>query len=97
MTAAALHAPAAQPRLRLALGALGVVFGDIGTSPIYAFRESFIGPSPLPIDNPDVVVQGYAVGMYQLFLDRRLDLVSIEGDHYLLERLLDVAPTPIDA
>lgn len=25
----------------MALGALGVVFGDIGTSPLYAFRESF--------------------------------------------------------
>jgi KUP system potassium uptake protein len=25
----------------LALGALGVVFGDIGTSPLYAFREAF--------------------------------------------------------
>ncbi|HXL99556.1 MAG TPA: KUP/HAK/KT family potassium transporter, partial [Rhizomicrobium sp.] len=24
----------------LTLGALGVVFGDIGTSPLYAFRES---------------------------------------------------------
>jgi KUP system potassium uptake protein len=41
--------------LRLALAALGVVFGDIGTSPIYALRESFqhhlvsaqeTGPSP---------------------------------------------------
>jgi KUP system potassium uptake protein len=40
----------AVPSLRLALGALGVVFGDIGTSPLYAFRESFIGPHPLPID-----------------------------------------------
>src|SRR5690554_5871714 len=29
--------------LYLALGALGVVFGDIGTSPLYAFRESFHG------------------------------------------------------
>ena len=27
--------------LALAVGALGVVFGDIGTSPLYAFRESF--------------------------------------------------------
>jgi KUP system potassium uptake protein len=27
--------------LALALGALGVVFGDIGTSPLYAFREAF--------------------------------------------------------
>jgi len=28
-------------RVALALGALGVVFGDIGTSPLYAFREAF--------------------------------------------------------
>ena len=28
---------------RLALGAVGVVFGDIGTSPLYAFRETFAG------------------------------------------------------
>jgi KUP system potassium uptake protein len=36
------HSPAAVKRgiLPLALGALGVVYGDIGTSPIYAFNES---------------------------------------------------------
>jgi len=28
----------------MALAALGVVFGDIGTSPLYAFRECFAGP-----------------------------------------------------
>ena len=28
-------------QVALALGALGIVFGDIGTSPLYAFRESF--------------------------------------------------------
>ena len=28
----------------LVLGALGVVFGDIGTSPLYALRECFAGP-----------------------------------------------------
>jgi len=28
----------------LALGALGVVFGDIGTSPLYAFKECLHGP-----------------------------------------------------
>lgn len=27
----------------MSLGALGVVFGDIGTSPLYAFREAFAG------------------------------------------------------
>jgi KUP system potassium uptake protein len=35
---------------KLVLGAIGVVFGDIGTSPLYAFRESFIGHHRLPID-----------------------------------------------
>jgi KUP system potassium uptake protein len=38
------------PRLKLMLGATGVVFGDIGTSPLYAFRESFIGRHKLPVD-----------------------------------------------
>ena len=28
----------------LALGALGVVYGDIGTSPLYALKECFNGP-----------------------------------------------------
>ena len=42
-SAAAVSTPAAAghaARPALLLGALGVVFGDIGTSPIYAFRES---------------------------------------------------------
>ena len=34
----------------LTLGAIGVVFGDIGTSPLYALKESFVGHHPL---NPD--------------------------------------------
>jgi KUP system potassium uptake protein len=34
----------------LALGALGVVFGDIGTSPLYALKESFVGHHPLAVD-----------------------------------------------
>ena len=35
---------------KLSLGAIGVVFGDIGTSPLYAFRETFVGPHPLALD-----------------------------------------------
>lgn len=31
------------------LGALGIVFGDIGTSPLYAFRESFLGLAHLEV------------------------------------------------
>ena len=38
----------------LALGALGVVFGDIGTSPLYALKESFVGHHPLAVDQPHV-------------------------------------------
>jgi KUP system potassium uptake protein len=39
----------------LAFGALGVVYGDIGTSPLYAIRETFAGPHPLPIDRSHVL------------------------------------------
>ncbi|MEQ1725526.1 MAG: KUP/HAK/KT family potassium transporter, partial [Sphingopyxis sp.] len=35
---------------KLALGAVGVVFGDIGTSPIYAFRETFAGHHKILVD-----------------------------------------------
>lgn len=39
---------------KLALGAIGVVFGDIGTSPLYALKESFIGHHPLAVDRAHV-------------------------------------------
>jgi KUP system potassium uptake protein len=47
------HAPQGS-LAKLAVGAVGIVFGDIGTSPIYAFRETFAGhhklvPDPLHI------------------------------------------------
>ncbi|HZV11005.1 MAG TPA: KUP/HAK/KT family potassium transporter, partial [Novosphingobium sp.] len=34
----------------LAVGAIGVVFGDIGTSPLYAIQAIMTGEHPLPID-----------------------------------------------
>ena len=33
----------------LILSALGVVFGDIGTSPLYALRECFDGVHAIPV------------------------------------------------
>lgn len=39
-----------QAVVKLALGAIGIVFGDIGTSPLYAFREAFTGHHPLALD-----------------------------------------------
>ena len=47
------------------------------------------------VDDPDVVVEGDAEALYHMFVDRRLDLMSIEGDRALLERLLTAAPQPI--
>jgi KUP system potassium uptake protein len=41
------HAPVIRSRKELAavsIGALGVVYGDIGTSPLYAFKECFTAP-----------------------------------------------------
>jgi KUP system potassium uptake protein len=35
---------------KLAIGSVGVVFGDIGTSPLYAFRETFSGHHPITPD-----------------------------------------------
>nr|WP_314444844.1 potassium transporter Kup [uncultured Sphingomonas sp.] len=38
------------PLAKLMVGAAGIVFGDIGTSPIYAFRETFAGHHRLEPD-----------------------------------------------
>jgi DNA-binding HxlR family transcriptional regulator len=54
-------------------------------------------PHAGPIDDPDVVVAGDAEGLYYLFVERRLDGVSISGDRARLERLLDAEPQPIVA
>ncbi|HJV28819.1 MAG TPA: potassium transporter Kup [Aromatoleum sp.] len=39
----------------LALAALGVVYGDIGTSPLYAFKEAFTGPHGLAVSETNVL------------------------------------------
>jgi KUP system potassium uptake protein len=47
--APAHHGPR-EPLPKLMLGAIGVVYGDIGTSPLYTMKESFLGPHPLAVD-----------------------------------------------
>ena len=60
-TAAPAHQPPAggkghsASKSALAVGAIGIVFGDIGTSPLYAFRETFVGPHPLALDQAHVL------------------------------------------
>ena len=39
----------------LTLGAIGVVFGDIGTSPLYALKEVFSGHHPIPVTPENIL------------------------------------------
>jgi KUP system potassium uptake protein len=41
--------------LPLTLTALGVVYGDIGTSPLYALRECFRDPNALAVTSTNVL------------------------------------------
>jgi KUP system potassium uptake protein len=59
----------------LALGSLGVVFGDIGTSPIYTLRQCIQ-------DHPDAVHIGGAVSLIVWYL---LAIVSLKYVHFLLQ------------
>ena len=75
-------APAASANLRLTLGALGVVFGDIGTSPLYAFRESFIGPHRLPLDEVHVLgVLSLIVWALILVVTVKYVLITMRADN----------------
>jgi KUP system potassium uptake protein len=39
----------------LVVGAIGVVFGDIGTSPLYALKEVFSSAHPMPLDEANLL------------------------------------------
>ena len=54
-TAAGPDATGRARTLALMLAALGVVFGDIGTSPLYALRECFVGPHRLDLSTANVL------------------------------------------
>ncbi len=53
------HASTQEPKGRylygLMLAALGVVYGDIGTSPLYAIRECFHGPHSVPPSHDNIL------------------------------------------
>ena len=56
----------------LALGALGVVYGDIGTSPLYALRECFHGAHAIEVS------RGNVLGVISLVFWSLILLVSIK-------------------
>lgn len=41
--------------MALAVAAVGVVFGDIGTSPLYTMKEAFSGPHAMPVNETNVL------------------------------------------
>ncbi|MFT6008723.1 MAG: KUP system potassium uptake protein, partial [Parasphingorhabdus sp.] len=54
------------------LAALGIVFGDIGTSPLYAFRESFLGLAHLD------VTQNHIFGVLSMITWSLIIVISIK-------------------
>ena len=65
------HTSTATPRGRqlavLTLGALGIVYGDIGTSPLYALRECFHGPHGIAA-TPDNILGVLSLIVWSLIL-----------------------------
>ena len=59
-------------RPALTLAALGIVFGDIGTSPLYAFRESFLGLADLD------VTAGHVFGVLSMIFWSLIIVISIK-------------------
>ena len=58
MSTVATHARAGAPGSRfvlLVVGAIGVVFGDIGTSPLYALKEVFGSQHPMPLTEANIL------------------------------------------
>ncbi|MEQ9447487.1 MAG: KUP/HAK/KT family potassium transporter, partial [Rhodospirillaceae bacterium] len=45
----------AQSMRALMIGAVGVIYGDIGTSPLYAVRQAFTGNHPMAVDEINVL------------------------------------------
>src|SRR5262245_24067317 len=59
---------AARRFLPLTLGAIGIVYGDIGTSPIYAFREAVVAAAGESVVAPDTVLGILSLILWSLFL-----------------------------
>ncbi|MEO6225086.1 MAG: potassium transporter Kup [Sphingomicrobium sp.] len=68
----AAHGHAQGPLYKLVIGAVGIVYGDIGTSPIYAFRETFAGHHTLIPD------QLHIYGVLSLIFWSMMIIVSLK-------------------
>ncbi len=81
--------------------ALDTVFAPVAPPGTFEFRigdevASLVDGSAQPgsVDDPDVLVEADPNAFYNLFVERRYDGVTVEGDRSLLDRLLDAASAP---
>ena len=75
------HGPK-EPLPALMLGAIGVVYGDIGTSPLYAMKESFLGPHPMSVDKLHVFgVLSLIFWSLMLIVTAKYVLVAMRADN----------------
>src|SRR5258708_17169147 len=83
----------------LTLAALGVVYGDIGTSPLYAFKEAFSGSHGLPLNEANVLA-GLSLMFWSLMLIVSLKYVTMmlrfdnRGEGGILALLALSSPAP---
>lgn len=85
--------------------ALDTVFAPVAPEGSFEFHvggdvASIVGGAgqPGPVEDPDVVARmPDAAAFYHLFVERRWDDVTVEGDRQLLEQLLDAASAPATA
>lgn len=70
--------PTGKRLVSLALLALGIVYGDIGTSPLYALRECFYGSHPVPVTHANVL------GVLSLIFWSLVIVVTVKYHVYVL-------------
>lgn len=73
------HAHSKQPLHVMALAALGIVYGDIGTSPLYALRECFSGPHAMAL------TEDRLLGVLSLILWALILTVSVKYMIFILQ------------
>ena len=76
---AEINEPRKSDFLKLTVGSIGVVYGDIGTSPLYAFKESLASASAGAQPAPDTII-----GVVSLILWALMSIVTLKYVIFLL-------------
>ncbi len=70
-----------EPLAILTLGALGVVYGDIGTSPLYAFNEVFFGAAGLSVTPEHAIgIASLVLWLFVLIVSTKYALLVLRAD-----------------